>query len=88
MRSLCGRNKRRLKCAVIAQPASGGLHPPQHLQKQVARSVRMGLQQRAEAETQPRWQLQQLQQPSDGGRRGEVKGEAAAGGGVRNGRRL
>lgn len=84
-RSLCGRNKRRPRCAVIAQPASGELRLPQHLQKQEARLVRTALRQLVEAETQLQ---RRQQQPSDGGGRGEVKGEPAAGGGGESGRQL
>lgn len=80
-RSLWGRNSRRPRCAVKAQPASGELRLPQRLQEQEARSVRTLPRQPAEAGT-PRRQ----QQPSDGRGRGEAKGEAAAdGGGAENG---
>ncbi len=83
--SLRRRKMRRLRCVVTTPPASGGLHLLQHLEKQEARSVRTA-RRPAGVETQLRWRQQRLQRPSDGGGRGEVKGEAAGGGDVVNGR--
>lgn len=83
--SLRRRKRRRLCCVVTTPPASGGLHLLQHLEKQKARSVRTA-RRPAEAETLPRWRRQRLQRPSDGGGRGEIKGEAAGGGDAVNGR--
>lgn len=63
---------------MITPPASEGLHLLQRLEKQTGRSVRTT--RPAEVETRPPWRRRRPQQPSDGGGRGEVKGEAAGGG--------